>query len=223
MANIELDIPDTRVVVRQPSVIVDRSKLPIQSVAEFALTSSYATYAKTIDSFNIGVVGNLSASGAVTASELSAASLLLVSGSAGITGSLTVTDSITANTITATSFSGSFTGLITSASFAQVALAVLQDTFSGSFSGSYYGNGSALVFNTINTFTASNSTLIVGNAYNNYQYAQTTTFRNGNIVVSGSATISPDGLLILSPRSTPLTVFPGGLFYSSSGEFYVGM
>lgn len=52
MPNIELDIPDTRVVVRQPSVIVDRSKLPIQSVAEFALSASYATTASYAEEVN---------------------------------------------------------------------------------------------------------------------------------------------------------------------------
>lgn len=218
MPNIELDIPDTRVVVRQPSVIIDRSKLPIQSVAELALTASYANYAKNVDAFNIGIVGNISASGAVTASALYSANSFIASGSANIDGNLDVN-----GVITATSFSGSFTGLITSASFAQVALTVLQDTFVGSFTGSFSGNGSELYFTTLNTSQSGTSSLIIGNIVNNYQYTQTTIFKNSNIISSGSITITPDGILILQPRATPNTVTLGGLFFSSSGEFYVGM
>lgn len=154
MAHIQLDIPDTRVVVRQPSAIVDRSKIPIQSVAEFALTASYAVNSITL-----------------------------------------------------------------SASFATVALTVLQNTFTGSF----FGTGSDLVFSTIGTNQPSNSVLVIGNRYNNYEYIQETIFQNSNVTVSGSVNIAPEGLLILYPRSSPEQFITGGLFFSSSGDFYVGL
>jgi hypothetical protein len=224
--HIKLDIPDTRVVVRQPSVIVDRSKLPIQSVAEFALTSSYAQFAltssyaqfaKTVDAGAIGLVGDISASGNISASGLYIQNLL------SLQGNLVVSGSLTANEIIANSFSGSFTGIISSASYASVALTVLQTTFTGSFSGSYYGDGSNLVFSTINTNTGSNSILVIGNVYNNYEYTQTTIFKNSNVVVSGSITISPEGMLVLTPRSPLLSPIFGGIVFSASGDFYVGM
>lgn len=45
----------------------------------------------------------------------------------------------------------------------------------------------------------------------------------GDQQVTGSVKISKDGLLILSPRQTPSITYPGGMFYSHSGEFYVGI
>jgi hypothetical protein len=112
-------------------------------------------------------------------------------------------------------------------SFASVALQVLQSNFTGSFSGSFtgthIGDGSPLIFSTINTSQSSDSVLVVGNIYNNYENKQTTIFRNGDIVVSGSTYLSEEGLLVFSPRAAPETYISGGLFFSSSGEFFVGM
>lgn len=167
MANIKLDIPDTRVVIRQPSVIVDRSKLPIQSVAEIAITSSYTERAMTSSFANVA--------GFVISSSY--------------------------------------------ASIAGVALSVLQNIFTGSFS----GDGSNLSFTTIGNHQDSSSVLIIGNKNNNYVYQQETIFRNNNLTISGSVSISSDGLLIFNPRSAPAQFVSGGLFFSSSGEFYVGM
>lgn len=113
MPHVELDIPDIRVVVRQPSVIIDRSKLPIQSVAEIALTASYANYAKNVDAFNIGIVGNISASGAVTASQLYAANGLIVSGAVSasvFTGSFVGDGSQLSGLVTVLRISGSTSG-----------------------------------------------------------------------------------------------------------------
>lgn len=120
------------------------------------------------------------------------------------------------------SFSGSFFGIATSASFASISLFVLQDNFTGSFTGSFTGNGSNLVFTTLNTNDVADSVLIVGNIYNNYSNKQTTVFRNGDVVVSGSIAVSDEGLLLLTPRQTPATTVSGALFYSSSGELYLG-
>lgn len=120
------------------------------------------------------------------------------------------------------SFSGSFIGIATSASFANTTLFVLQDNFTGSFTGSFAGNGSDLIFTTINTDQTTDSTLIIGNRYNNYSNKQTTVFKNGDVVVSGSITVSETGVLLLTPRDTPLTFISGAVFYSSSGELYFG-
>ena len=120
------------------------------------------------------------------------------------------------------SFSGSFLGTATSASYATTALFVLSPNFSGSFTGSFVGDGSALTFTTLNTSQSSDSQLLIGNKYNNYQYKQTTIFKNGDVIISGSATITEDGILILKPRSAPSSSVPGAIFYSSSGEFYFG-
>lgn len=120
------------------------------------------------------------------------------------------------------SFSGSFFGNVTSASYATTALFVLQPTFSGSFTGSFVGDGSPLTFTTLNTSQSSDSQLIIGNIHNNYQFRQTTIFTNGDVVISGSTTISSEGILVLTPRTTPIPVM-GGLFYSTSGDLYIGI
>lgn len=102
-------------------------------------------------------------------------------------------------------------------------LSVLADSFTGSFTGSFYGNGNGLIFNQLNTSQSANSTLVVGNVHNNYQYKQTTVFKNGDIVVSGSATIAQNGILVLTPQTAPLPATAGGLFVSTSGELFVGI
>ena len=111
---------------------------------------------------------------------------------------------------------------IPTASLANVALFVLQNTFTGSFTGSFVGNGSDLVFTTLSTNDCVDSILIIGNKYNNYSNRQTTIFKNGDVAVSGSVTLSDEGMLILNPRQTPVTLVSGALFYSSSGELYLG-
>lgn len=111
---------------------------------------------------------------------------------------------------------------VASASFATTTLFVLQNDFTGSFTGSFKGNGSELVFTAVNTNETSDSILIIGNKYNNYSNKQTTVFKNGDIIVSGSVTVSDIGVLLLTPRETPLQITSGTLFYSSSGELYLG-
>ena len=86
----------------------------------------------------------------------------------------------------------------------------------------YYGDGSELVFSKISTSSSLDSTLVIGNQYNDYENKQTTVFQNGDITVSGSVTIGNDGVLILSPITTPPTVISGAIYFSTSGEFYVG-
>lgn len=111
---------------------------------------------------------------------------------------------------------------IPSASIANAALFVLQTDFTGSFTGSFTGDGSNLTFETLNTNKTADSVLVIGNIYNNYSNKQTTIFKNGDVTVSGSVSIADTGILLLTPRDTPNTHVSGGLFYSSSGELYLG-
>jgi hypothetical protein len=180
MAHIELDVPSlsvnvedeinqTRVILRQPTLIINQSEIPIYEFAENALFAITASYALN--------------SGGDTPEEIA----LLISGT-----------SITP-------------------------LSVLANSFTGSFTGSFFGDGNGLIFTTLSTSQSSDSQLIVGNRHNDYQYKQTTVFRNGDVVVSGSTIISENGYLILTPQDAPATIASGGLFFSSSGELFVGI
>jgi hypothetical protein len=82
-------------------------------------------------------------------------------------------------------------------------------------SGSFIGNGNNLFFTTLNTSQSANSELVIGNIYGNYTNRQTTIFKNGDVIISGSLTLQP-------LTNTP-GVVSGGIFYSSSGEFFVGI
>jgi hypothetical protein len=68
------------------------------------------------------------------------------------------------------------------------------------------------------TSQSNDTELIVGNQYNDYEYKQTTTFKNGEVIVSGSLSIV-DGVLILEDQRTEPTPIIGGIYYSS-GSFY---
>lgn len=74
-------------------------------------------------------------------------------------------------------------------------------------------SGSELIFSKLSTSQSSDSQLIIGNSFANYANKQTTIFKNGDIVLSGS--------LILEAKNNPLAI-AGGLIYSSSNEFYLG-
>lgn len=76
-------------------------------------------------------------------------------------------------------------------------------------------SGSELIFNKLSTSQSSDSQLIIGNSYGNYVNKQTTIFKNSDVIVSGSITLQPQQI-------TP-TIVSGGIFYSSSGEFFVGI
>lgn len=67
---VDTEVPNTRVILRQPDVIVNRSLIPIQPVAEFALSASYAQSA----SYVFGSIESASyATYALTASYVSGA------------------------------------------------------------------------------------------------------------------------------------------------------
>jgi hypothetical protein len=68
------------------------------------------------------------------------------------------------------------------------------------------------------TSQSNDTQLIIGNQYNDYEYTQTTTFKNADVIVSGSLSIV-DGILILEDQRTEPTPIIGGIYYSS-GSFY---
>jgi hypothetical protein len=65
---VETEVPNTRVILRQPDVIVNRSLIPIQPVAEFALSASFAANIAPTISGSVNIDGNLSAT-KVTSNE----------------------------------------------------------------------------------------------------------------------------------------------------------
>jgi hypothetical protein len=87
---------------------------------------------------------------------------------------------------------------------------------------SYYGDGSELFFTRLGTSSSLDTTLVIGNRYNDYENKQTTVFQNGDVVVSGSLTVGNQGVLILSPITTPPTAVSGAIYFSTSGEFFFG-
>lgn len=74
-------------------------------------------------------------------------------------------------------------------------------------------SGSELIFNKLSTSQSSDSQLVIGNSFGDYTNKQTTIFKNGDIILSGS--------LILEAKSN-VSPIAGGLIYSSSNEFYLG-
>lgn len=74
-------------------------------------------------------------------------------------------------------------------------------------------SGSELIFNKLSTSQSSDSQLVIGNSFGDYVNKQTTIFKNGDVILSGS--------LILEAKNN-LAAIAGGLIYSSSNEFYLG-
>ena len=74
-------------------------------------------------------------------------------------------------------------------------------------------SGSELVFGKLSTSQSSDSQLVIGNSFGDYANKQTTIFKNGDVILSGS--------LILEAKNSPSAI-AGGLIYSSSNEFYLG-
>lgn len=74
-------------------------------------------------------------------------------------------------------------------------------------------SGSELIFNKLSTSQSSESQLVIGNSFGNYTNKQTTIFKNGDVILSGS--------LILEAKNG-VSAVAGALIYSSSNEFYLG-
>lgn len=64
--------------------------------------------------------------------------------------------------------------------------------------------------------------LTVGNEYNNYEYTQTTEFKNSQIIVSGSIEIT-NGMLILDPKDELPAPVKGGLIFTTTNELLIGV
>lgn len=83
-----------------------------------------------------------------------------------------------------------------------------------------------LVFRASNNFlitSQSNDTeLTIGNEYNDYEFKQTTTFKNAEVIISGSLTLT-EGVLIFEPKDTEPDIVNGGMYYSSNGNFFLGL
>lgn len=215
MSDIKLDIPDI-------TVVINNGEEYLSSVTP---GETYQVVVNTGDNYNVNlqqphaVVTNesnyyRSADFATSASYALTASYIL--GDAGVTDWSEITNKPSGLVSSSTQVINHINGATITP------LSVLASSFTGSFTGSFYGDGSNLNFTTLNTNQASDSQLVVGNIYNNYQNRQKTVFKKGDIEVSGSVTISNEGLLILTPRSAPIPAVGGGFFYSSSGEFFVG-
>lgn len=67
---VDVDVPDLRVILRKPDVIVNTSLIPIQPVAEFALTASYAANISPTFSGSVEIDGDIIAQGHVSASSV---------------------------------------------------------------------------------------------------------------------------------------------------------
>jgi hypothetical protein len=67
---VDVEVPDLRVIVRRPDVIVNTSLIPIQPVAEFALTASYAQNVTPEFTGSILVNGDIIAQGFISASSI---------------------------------------------------------------------------------------------------------------------------------------------------------
>lgn len=71
------------------------------------------------------------------------------------------------------------------------------------------------------TSQSNDTEITIGNEYNDYEYKQTTTFKNSEVVVSGSLTIT-EGVLIFEPKDTEPDIVDGGMYYSTNGSFFLG-
>jgi hypothetical protein len=225
MSKLKIDIPDIRVIldkgdnynviINRPSSVVRQVTGSIFSSADFAFTANTASY---VDLQNVD--------GFFEYSQSILEYINSQTGSTNFTGDVTVTGSV----ITTTGFTGSLLGT------SSVALTVLQQEFTGSFSGSLFGTASyALDAGLLNGFNSDQFATTSSNVFiGDQEITGSVSITAGDLIVTGSVGIvgnteisgnlevSSDGLLVLYPRETPDFV-TGGIFFSSSGEFYVGI
>jgi hypothetical protein len=100
-------------------------------------------------------------------------------------------------------------------------------SFTGSFSGSFEGNVEILdklVFRATDNFLitsqSNDTTVTVGNEFNNFENTQTTIFKNAEVIVSGSAEVE---ILKLKPLEEEPEPVEGGLYYSTNGNFFAAL
>lgn len=68
---------------------------------------------------------------------------------------------------------------------------------------------------------SNDTTLLIGNSFNNFENKQTTTFKNAEVVVSGSMEVTE--VLKLKPLEQEPDPIEGGLYYSVDGNFFAGI
>lgn len=102
-------------------------------------------------------------------------------------------------------------------------------SFTGSFSGSF--EGTLTVFDRIKYSTTSNflitsqsneTFLEVGNEFNNFEHKQTTTFKNAEVVISGSLEVVDGVLKLESKTELPSTPIRGALVFTEDDNLYIG-
>jgi hypothetical protein len=225
MSKLKIDIPDIRVILDKGdnyNVIINRPNSTVRQVtgsifsaADFAFTANTASY---VDLQNVD--------GFFEYSQSILEYINSQTGSTDFTGDIYVTGSV----IATVGFTGSLLGT------SSVALTVLQQEFTGSFSGSLFGTASyALDAGLLNGFNSDQFATTSSNVFiGDQEITGSVSITEGDLIVtgyvgivgnteiSGNLEISSDGLLVLYPRETPDFV-TGGIFFSSSGEFYVGI
>jgi hypothetical protein len=82
---VDVEVPDLRVIVRKPDVIVNTSLIPIQPVAEFALSASFATNVSPSFTGNIDVNGDILAQGNISSSNIQTSEFKLIAGNVSLT------------------------------------------------------------------------------------------------------------------------------------------
>jgi len=71
------------------------------------------------------------------------------------------------------------------------------------------------------TSQSTDTTLLIGNEFNNFANKQTTTFKNAEVIVSGSVEITE--VLKFKPLEQEPEPVEGGLYYSTNGNFFAGL
>jgi hypothetical protein len=82
---VDVEVPDLRVIVRKPDVIVNTSLIPIQPVAEFALSASFATNVSPSFTGSIDVNGDILAQGNISSSNIQTSEFKLIAGNVSLT------------------------------------------------------------------------------------------------------------------------------------------
>lgn len=101
---------------------------------------------------------------------------------------------------------------------------------SGSFQGeadfSFLEIEDTLKYKAENNFLISSqsndTTLLIGNQFNNFTNKQTTTFRNADVIVSGSLQIVDGVLQLEAKNSLPDTVIKGALVFTIDNHLFIG-
>jgi hypothetical protein len=144
-----------------------------------------------------------------------------MSGSLALSGGLVINDiSITESFIQFTN-DNEIVGIITASSDGLL----INGTLFGDnlIIGNYSGSGDNIFFNRVGTNESTDSVMVIGNYFNEYENKQTTIFPNAELIISGSVELTNGGYIILNPLITPpsITENKGGIYYSIDGCYYL--